>query len=169
MPAAALFTSEAADVSWLEVLTDVIGTVISSERLGVGEIGAGPLGSHLIILRIDLDQHCSGLDVFVVPDIHIDDVSRNSRAHWIEMHIHLGVVSRLVAGEMAPQQHAADDHQKDPADQGDSYQCRPPGPVFVSHNMLLTDVHQSSGRSWHVPRRSLERAAAWPDCGCRCR
>ena len=64
-------------------------------RFGIGQLGARLLEGHLIVARIDLDEHVAGVDLLVVGDRHPKDRAADTRGDLRHMRIHLRIVGRL--------------------------------------------------------------------------
>ena len=99
--------SDAVNFSWLEVFTEVIGTVILSDCAVASALARLALRLRhrdFIIFRIDLDQHSAFLHVLVVIHVDLDHIAGNARADGVEVNIHLGVVGRFITAEIAPQE-----------------------------------------------------------------
>src|SRR5262249_40199544 len=63
---------------------------------------------HLIVHRVDLNQHSTFLDILVVLNVKTYDMSANASADRIDVAVDLRVISRLVAREISPNQNSAD-------------------------------------------------------------
>src|SRR5262249_32657951 len=68
-------------------------------------------------------EHVPRLDVLVVVHVDFDDVSRDPRTHGVEMRIHLSIVGRLVAGEVAPEEETSGYHEQGPDNERGCEQC----------------------------------------------
>ena len=61
-----------------------------------------------VVSRVDFHQHGAFSDVLVVFRIYLDYITGNARADGIEMNIHLCIVRRLVAAQIASEKKASE-------------------------------------------------------------
>jgi hypothetical protein len=74
---------------------------------GIGQLGARLLEGHLVVARIDLDEHVAGVDLLVVGDRHPKDGAADTRGNLRHVRIHLGIVGRLAPrGDPVPDRDA---------------------------------------------------------------
>jgi hypothetical protein len=127
-------------------LRDVAGRGDGHVRVLGLELGArlrqlrlGAVERHLVIARIDFDQHRAGTDGVVVVDQYLDNRARHPRGDLRDVPVDLRIVGRFVPPAVQPEGHHPDeDHdrgnrdQPQPAAAGrglDSFlrhYCRPP-------------------------------------------
>src|SRR5205814_6967741 len=66
------------------------------------------------------------VDPLVVTNVHLDHISRDAGTDWVEVDVHLSIVSGLIAAEVTPQEEAADEHYcEGPDDQPEPPPLRP--------------------------------------------
>ena len=83
---------------------------------GVGELGARLVDRHLVVARIELDEHRAGFDELVVVDGDARDGAADARRDLRDVRVHLRIVGRLAAGgQPEPDADADDDDEHEDA------------------------------------------------------
>ena len=85
-------------------------------RLRVGDVRLGLVQRHLIVARIDLDEHGTLIDLLIVDDQDPYDAPADTRGNGCHVCVHLGVVGRFTAGRNPEPGGDADHGKNDDAD-----------------------------------------------------